>query len=200
MILESHGCHVESGGLQKLEMIQRLFPAVFIRTTVQNKCFIIRTKCVINSVFTVFVHHYSNLGSLSCRLMADFSLQCIFQARGKATLLWERGPVLVSYHSLKRWVVSRSQARQLVLLTTQWTCFIGTSLEVSSNWRPEPWGSGPLPGFTWTVNYTVGGAGGQSQGSGAETGAQHHFKGGCEARAEIQLTTVSHSCVYTLDV
>lgn len=54
--------------------------------------------------------------------------------------------------------------KQFVLLTTQWTCFIGTLLEVSTKWRPELWGSGPPPSFNWRVNYTVGGAGGLSYG------------------------------------
>lgn len=77
---------------------------------------------------------------------------------------WE--PVSICYRSLKGWAVSRSQVRQFVLLTTQWTCFIGTLLEVSSNWRPEPWGSGILPSFSRRVNYIVGGAGGLNRGRG----------------------------------
>lgn len=129
--------------------------------------------------------------------LSPHSAKCCCSAwlRPEAKVAWLCGsePVLVRYHSLKCWAVSRSQVRQFVLLTTQWTCFIGTLLEVSSNWRPELWGSGPLPSFSWRVNYTVGGAGGLSQGWGAEIVAQQHVKGVCGLRAEIHLTIVSRS-------
>lgn len=87
--------------------------------------------------------------------------------------------------------------KRFVLLTTQWTCFIGTLLEVSSKWWPELWGSGLLPSFSWRVNYTVGGAGGLSQGWGAEIVAQQHVKGVCGLCTEIHLNIVSHSSIFT---
>lgn len=88
-------------------------------------------------------------------------VHCISQARRQTQPeVCGSEPVLIRYRSLKCWAVSRTRVRQFVLLTTQWTCFIGTSLEVSGKWRPELWGSGLLPSFSWRVNYTVGGAGG----------------------------------------
>lgn len=87
--------------------------------------------------------------------------------------------------------------KRFVLLTTQWTCFIGTLLEVSSKWWSELWGSGLLPSFSWRVNYAVGGAGGLSQGWGAEIVAQQHVKGVCGLCTEIHLTIVSHSSIFT---
>lgn len=112
--------------------------------------------------FNTFQYQNEPPSSSQCR----FLLQCISQAGGKASWLCGYQPVLICYCSLKCWAVSRSQVRQFVLLTTQWTCFIGTLLEVSSKWRAELWGSGLLPSFSWRVNYTVGGAGGLSQGWG----------------------------------